>query len=222
MTDTTWFTEARLGLFVHWGLYALPARRGDNTGTSEWVQRHEHTHPDVYARYARWFDPDRYDPAAWAEEAWQAGMRYAVLTTKHHDGFCLWDSALTDFKATNTPAGRDLVRQFTDAFRARGFRIGFYHSLLDWHHPDFPVDGKHPLDADALARTDPRDIAAYAEYLHGQVRELLTGYGRIDVMWFDFSYAHEPGVWGGKGSDDWRSSELLALVKGLQPVVHKD
>ncbi|MFI1962781.1 alpha-L-fucosidase [Streptomyces pathocidini] len=219
MTDTAWFTEARFGLFVHWGLYAIPARRGNNTGTSEWVQRHEHSHTDAYARYLRYFDPDRYDPAAWAEEAWDAGMRYAVLTTKHHDGFCLWDSALTDFKATNTPAGRDLVREFTDAFRSRGFRIGFYHSLIDWHHPEFPVDGKHPMDENEefKAAASGRDITKYADYLHGQVRELLTGYGRVDVMWFDYSYPEQPGAWGGKGAADWRSEELFATVRELQP-----
>ena len=107
-------------------------------------------------------------------------MRYAVLTTKHHEGFCLWDSALTDYKATNTPAGRDLVRPWVDAFRAEGLRVGFYHSLLDWHHPEFPIDGLHPQrdDEQAKAAAKDRDIARYADYLHGQVRELLTGYGR--------------------------------------------
>jgi alpha-L-fucosidase len=144
-------------------------------------------------------------------------MRYVVLTTKHHDGFCLWDSALTDYKATNTPAGRDLVRPFVDAFRAAGMRIGFYHSLIDWHHPQFPVDGIHPMRDDAafIEREKDRDIAVYREYLHGQVRELLTGYGRIDVMWFDFSYTDR--WWGGKGKEDWGSDELMAMVRELQP-----
>lgn len=210
--DTSWFTEARFGFFVHWGLYALPARH-------EWMQKREQTHPDEYARYAEYFDPGRFDPKAWAEEAWNAGMRYTVITTKHHEGFALWDSAVTDFKATNTPAGRDLLREFVDAFRARGFRIGLYHSLIDWHHPDFPVDCVHPMHAneDFKAAEAGRDITKYADFLHAQVRELLTGYGQIDILWFDFSYAGRPGAWGGKGKDDWRSEELLATVRELQP-----
>jgi alpha-L-fucosidase len=210
MMDADWFVEARFGLFVHWGLYAVPARH-------EWVQSRELLTAEHYQRYFETFDPDLYDPAAWAQAAWDAGMRYAVITTKHHDGFCLWDSALTDFKAPNTPAGRDLLRPFVDAFRARGMRIGFYHSLIDWHHPQFPVDGIHPMrdDEDFKARAADRDIAVYREYLHGQVRELLTGYGPVDVMWFDFSYPDR--WWGGKGKDDWGSEELLAMTRQLQP-----
>ena len=122
-------------------------------------------------------------------------MKYAVLTTKHHEGFCLWDSALTDYKAPNTPAGRDLLRPLVDAFRAEGLRIGFYHSLIDWHHPDFPIDGLHPQrdDQAAIDAAQGRDMRRYTEYLHGQVRELLTGYGQIDYLFFDFSYP-DPGL----------------------------
>jgi alpha-L-fucosidase len=208
--DSAWFVHERFGLFVHWGLYAVPARH-------EWVQNRERITEQDYRRYFETFDPDLYEPEAWAREAYDAGMRYAVLTTKHHDGFCLWDSALTDYKAPNTPAGRDLVRPFVDAFRAAGLRIGFYHSLIDWHHPEFPVDGIHPMrdDAEFIEREKDRDIAVYREYLHGQVRELLTGYGRVDVMWFDFSYTDR--WWGGKGKEDWGSEELMAMVRELQP-----
>jgi alpha-L-fucosidase len=211
--DSAWFVHARFGLFVHWGLYALPARH-------EWVKSRERLDDSHYDRYVRRFDPDLYDPAGWAEDAWNAGMRYAVLTTKHHDGFCLWDSALTDYKATNTPAGRDLLREFVDAFRARGLRIGFYHSLIDWHHPDFPVDVFHPRRDDPAAREESkgRDIGRYAEYLHGQVRELLTGYGEIDVLWLDFSYP-ERSYEGlpGKGRREWRAEELVRMARELQP-----
>jgi alpha-L-fucosidase len=208
--DSAWFVDARFGLFIHWGLYSVPARH-------EWVQSREQIPAEDYQRYFDTFDPDLYDPEAWARQAHAAGMRYVVVTTKHHDGFCLWDSALTDFKAPNTPAGRDLLRPFVDAFRAAGLRIGFYHSLIDWHHPQFPVDGIHPMRADAAfkEREKGRDIASYREYLHGQVRELLTGYGEIDVMWFDFSYPDR--WWGGKGKEDWGSEELLAMVRELQP-----
>ena len=210
MRTHEWFTHERFGLFVHWGLYAVPARH-------EWVKSREQIPDQDYQRYFETFDPDLFDPEAWAHEARAAGMRYAVLTTKHHDGFCLWDSALTDYKAPNTPAGRDLVRPFVDAFRAAGLRIGFYHSLIDWHHPQFPVDGIHPQRDDAAfkEREAHRDIAVYREYLHGQVRELLTDYGEVDVMWFDFSYPDR--WWGGKGKDDWGSEALLAMTRELQP-----
>ncbi|GAA4204345.1 alpha-L-fucosidase [Actinocatenispora rupis] len=203
---TRWLVEDRFGLFIHWGIYAAAARH-------EWVKSREKLTDEHYQRYFDHFDPDLYDPAEWADAAWQAGMRYFVITTKHHDGFCLWDSELTDYKATNTPYGRDLLRAMVDAFRARGFKVGFYHSLLDWHHPEFPVDLYHPQRDDGDA--GDRDITKYAEYLHGQVRELLTNYGRIDVMWFDFSY---PGRgMNAKGRDDWQSEKLLAMVRELQP-----
>jgi alpha-L-fucosidase len=210
--DATWWTEARLGLFIHWGLYALPARH-------EWVKNREQLTDERYQRYFDHFDPDLFDPREWARTAEDAGMRYFVITTKHHDGFCLWDSDLTDYKVTNTAWGRDLVGPMVDAFRAEGLRVGFYHSLIDWHHPEFPVDGLHPQrdDEEFKARAAGRDVRRYAEYLHGQVRELLTRYGRIDYLFFDFTYPQR--TWGGKGAGDWRSEELLALVRELQPSV---
>ncbi|MFS0731276.1 alpha-L-fucosidase [Curtobacterium sp. 1P10AnD] len=211
-----WFTHDRFGMFIHWGLYALPARH-------EWVKNHERITDEDYQKYFDHFDPDLFDPTDWARRAREAGMKYAVLTTKHHEGFALWDSQLTDYKATNTRFGRDIVREFVDAFRAEGIRIGFYHSLIDWHHPDFTIDGVHPRRDDSpeeIARLqEGRDMARYREYLHGQVEELLTGYGRIDYLFYDFSYRdndHEDR-WGGKGRDDWGSEELMALTKRLQP-----
>jgi len=214
-----WFVRDRLGLFIHWGLYSLPARRGGN-GLAEWIAHNEQLTETDYRRYVDHFDPDLYDPAAWATLAKAAGMRYAVLTTKHHDGFCLWDSALTDYKAPNTPAGRDLVRPWVDAFRAAGLKVGFYHSLIDWRHPQFPVDGLHPQRDDLAfrAREKGRDMAAYRDYLHGQVRELLTGYGPIDLLWFDFSYPELDWGWSrGKGKNDWDATGLVALARELQP-----
>jgi alpha-L-fucosidase len=206
-----WFIHDRFGLFIHWGIYALPARH-------EWVKSREQLTDEHYKRYFDHFNPDLYDPRAWARTAKQAGMRYAVITTKHHDGFCLWDSQLTDYKATNTPAGRDLIRPWVEAFRAEGLKVGFYHSLIDWHHPEFPVDGLHPQRDDPAFRTQKRDIRVYAEYLHGQVRELLTNYGTIDIMWFDFSYSDRDWGWSkGKGKEDWQSERLVKMVRELQP-----
>ena len=217
MKNTDWFSQARFGLFIHWGLYALPARH-------EWVRNFERITDEAYDRYFRRFDPDRFDPRAWARAAKAAGMRYVVITSKHHEGFCLWDSAFTDYKATNTPAGRDLLREILDAFRAEGIRTGLYYSLLDWHHPDFPIDKLHPLrdlPPDEIARLNAgRDMARYREYMRNQVGELLTKYGPIDILWFDFSYPTKPGdKLPGKGRDDWGSEALLALVRRLAPDV---
>lgn len=206
--DVEWFIHDRFGMFIHWGLYALPARH-------EWVKNREKITNADYQKYFDNFDPDLYDPAAWARAAKDAGMKYFVITTKHHDGFCLWDSKHTDYKATNTPCGRDLIRPMVEAFRAEGLKVGFYHSLIDWHHPDYLVDRLHPMrdDADARAANAGRDIRKYAKYLRSQVRELLTNYGRIDYLFFDFSYPGEDG----KGHEDWQSEKLLAMIRKLQP-----
>jgi alpha-L-fucosidase len=149
-------------------------------------------------------------------------MRYAVLTTKHHEGFCLWDSEVSDYTVAGTPWGKDLVGPFVEACRAEGLGIGFYHSLIDWHHAEFPVDAFHPQrdDLEARAKSAGRDIQVYADYLHAQTRELLTRYGPIDIMWFDFSYPDgkfADGTPAGKGKDQWRSEELMAMVRELQP-----
>lgn len=211
--EHAWFQHDRFGMFIHWGVYACAARH-------EWMKTMEKMPDEEYQRYLDHFDPDLFDPRQWARQARAAGMRYAVITTKHHDGFCLWDSAHTDYKAPNTPAGRDLLREWVDAFRAEGLRIGFYYSLLDWHHPDFTIDKHHPQrdDTDARADQDHKDMARYRQYMRDQVRELLSDYGPVDLMWFDFSYPGEDG----KGHEDWGSEELIRLVRELQPQVLVD
>jgi len=211
--DMDWFVQSRFGMFIHWGTYALAARH-------EWVKNREEIPDEVYRKYFDHFDPDLSDPAAWARAAREAGMKYFVITTKHHEGFCLWDSDYTDYKAPNTPCGKDLLRPLVEAFRAEGLRVGFYYSLIDWHHPDFPIDGIHSRrnHPDALELNKSRDVRKYAEYMRNQVRELLTKFGNIDIMWFDFSYpANEYRGMRGKGRDDWQSEALLAMVRELQP-----
>ena len=136
--DTKWFIRDRFGMFIHWGLYALPARH-------EWVMQKEEIPKTVYEKYMDYFDPDLYDPELWAEAASGAGMKYFVVTSKHHEGFSLWDSKLSNYKATNSPAKRDLLTPTIEAFRTQGLRIGLYHSLIDWHHPDFVIDDVHSL-----------------------------------------------------------------------------
>jgi alpha-L-fucosidase len=211
--DTSWFMHDRFGLFIHFGLYSLAARH-------EWVKYNEAIPDSVYQSYFAEFNPDLYDPRSWAAAARQAGMKYVVLTTKHHEGFCLWDSKYTDYKITNTPYGKDALHPYVDAFRAEGLKVGFYHSLIDWHHPQFPIDGQHPMrdDPNAIALNQGRDMSQYTEYLHNQVRELMTDFGKIDVLWFDFSYPDFTyrGL-PGKGKDQWQSEKLLKMVRELQP-----
>jgi alpha-L-fucosidase len=203
-----WWTEARFGMFIHWGLYALPARH-------EWVRSREKISDEDYARYFAHFDPDLYDPREWARAARQAGMKYFVVTTKHHEGFCLWDSKLTDYKATRTPYGKDLIRPLVEAMRAEGLRVGFYHSLLDWHHPEYTIDAFHPMRDDKafVEKARTRDMAKYADYLYAQVKELMTDFGRIDTLFMDYSF---PGP-AGKGRNDWKSERLLRMIRELQP-----
>ncbi|MDR2815243.1 MAG: alpha-L-fucosidase [Proteiniphilum sp.] len=205
-----WWTNDRFGMFIHWGIYALPARH-------EWVKQTERISDEDYQKYFDHFNPDLYNPQEWAAKAKKAGMKYVVLTSKHHEGFCLWDSKHTDFKVTNTPYGKDLIKPFVDAFRAEGIRIGFYYSLIDWHHPHFTYDRIHPngpTNAEERKKAnESRDMNIYRQYLKDQLTELLTQFGRIDELFLDFSYPGE----NGKGYEDWKSEELLALVHQLQP-----
>ncbi len=156
-----WFLDARFGMFIHWGIYAIPAR-------GEWVRNQESISDEAYQPYFDTFDPIHYDPAIWARAARQAGMKYAVMTTKHHDGFCLFDSQHTDYKATNTPAKRDLTREYVDAFRAEGLKVGFYYSVIDWHHPDYPIAGDrfHPMRNHPDYKDHAGNMSRYADYLH--------------------------------------------------------
>ena len=210
-----WWTDARFGLFIHFGLYALPARH-------EWMKNHERLTNEQYQKYFDHFNPDLFNPREWARMAKAAGMKYAVITSKHHEGFCLWDSKYTDYKVTNTPFGRDLLKEFVEAFRAEGLKVGFYYSLLDWHHPDYTIDVMHPLrpanEADYDRLNAGKDMNRYRQYMKDQVRELLTNYGEISIMWFDFSF---PGKHG-KGRDDWDSVGLLKLARSLQPNIIVD
>ena len=214
--NTEWFKKDRFGMFIHWGLYAMPAR-------NEWIKNMECITDEKYDKYFKYFDPDLYDAKEWARQAKAAGMKYAVMTTKHHEGFCMFDTKYTDYKCTNTPAGRDLIREYVDAFRAEGIKIGFYYSLIDWHHPDFTIDAIHPrrYDKDAKEQNEGRDMKRYAQYMRDQVTELLTNYGKIDILWFDFSYTNKdpkvPEWMEGKGRNDWESEKLIALARELQP-----
>ncbi len=206
-----WYKEARFGMFIHWGLYAIPAR-------GEWVRSVEEMPEEEYRPFFEEFDPKDFDPRAWARAAKNAGMKYAVMTAKHHDGFCLFDSALTDWKSTNTPCGKDLVREYLDAFRAEGLKVGLYYSLLDWHHPDYPHyrDANHPMRNHPECSNENRVFSRYVEYMHGQVRELCSNYGKLDILWFDFSYKNNYYDMTG---ETWEATKLVRMVRELQPDV---
>ncbi len=213
-----WWTDGRFGMFIHWGLYSVAARH-------EWVKNKERITNEQYQKYFDTFDPDHFEPKVWAKYAKAAGMKYAVLTTKHHEGFCLFDSKFTGYKSTNTKAKRDLVKEFVTAFRAEGIKIGFYYSLIDWHHKDFTIDIYHPQrpinieDSAAYNLLNQgRNMANYRTYLFNQVTELLSNYGKIDILWLDFSY---PGKYG-KGKADWGSEKLLQQIRKLQPGIIVD
>ena len=225
--DTLWFEKDRFGMFIHFGLYSAAARH-------EWIKTKETISDENYDRYFRHFDPDLFDAKEWAKKAKAAGMKYAVLTTKHHEGFCLFDSQYTDYKSTNTPAKKDFVREFVDAFREEGLKVGFYYSLIDWHHPDYPIDIFHSRreDPDGEDQNKTRDMARYREYLHNQVRELMTNYGKIDILWFDFTYPSMDSIrneynqfaiktykewmpW--TTAESWDAENLIKMIRSYQP-----
>ena len=212
----SWWQHDRFGMFIHFGLYAVPARH-------EWVKSREGIKDADYDRYLPRFNPDLYDAREWARTAKAAGMKYAVLTTKHHEGFCMWDTDTTDYKITKTPFGRDLVREYVDAFRAEGLRVGFYFSIIDWRHPDFTIDRTHPLfkhlppgkdlAAQVAKANEGRDMARYRKYMFSQIEELLTRYGKIDIIWFDYVCKADFG----KSWRDYDSVEVIKLARRLQP-----
>lgn len=212
--DPSWFIHDRFGLFIHFGLFSIGARH-------EWFMTTEEIAPETCREtYFDQFNPNLFDAAVWAQTAKDCGVQYIVFTTKHHEGFALWDSEWTDYKVTNTPFKRDLLAELLPAFRDVGIKIGLYHSLIDWYHPHFTIDGLHPQRSDLAAResNSQRDMLIYQDFIAGQVTELLTQYGRIDYMWFDFPYSHRDWGWSkGKGAEDWDSSRLEKICRTLQP-----
>jgi len=207
-----WWTEARFGMFIHWGLYALPARH-------EWVMSKEQISKKDYEKYVAYFNPDLYNPKEWARLAKNAGMKYVVFTAKHHDGFSMYDTKYSDYKVTNAPIGRDLLKELVNAFRAEDIRIGLYYSLIDWHHPDFLVNEHiHPErnNQQEIENDKNRDKKKFQKFLMDQITELLTNYGKIDVLFADFSYPHKKN---GKGKSYWNSEALYKQIRKLQPQI---
>lgn len=208
MKRTQWFRDARFGMFIHFGAYAIPAR-------GEWVKSNEKLTTEQYQKYVEAFNPYAFDAKEWARIAKKAGMKYAVLTAKHHDGFCLFDSKLTDYKISTYFNGRDLVREFLDAFRAEGLKVGLYYSLIDWHHNDYPNVGNHPQRNDQEYSKKKFNWDNYLKYMHGQVEELSKNYGKIDIMWFDYSFNDYSG-------EKWKAKELVEMLHKNQPGIILD
>ena len=188
-----WWHEAKFGMFIHWGLYSI-------VGQHEWAMEVEGIPISQYELLAKHFDPKPQAAQEWARLARRAGQKYMVMTTKHHEGFCNFDSKLTDYCATRQGPGRDLVREFVDAARAEGLRVGFYYSLMDWHHPD-----------GAICKTDEAARKRFVEYTHGLVRELMTNYGKIDVLWYDVDWPLT--------AQQWESERMNEMVFELQPEI---
>lgn len=211
-TDTTWFRECRFGLFIHFGLYSVAARH-------EWVQTLEEISTKEYQKYFEHFNPDLLNAKEWAKQVKETGCKYVIITAKHHDGFCLWKTATTEYNVTNTAYRKDLLEELITAFREEGLKIGIYYSLLDWYQPDFLVDGYHPMrnNQEYLA-THQGNMESYRTIMFAQVKELLTNYGEINYLWFDFSYKNRN--WGssvGKGAQDWGSEALEEMIRTIQP-----
>ena len=204
-----WWREARFGMFIHWGLYAVPAGEWEDKGTghAEWIRTTAQIPLATYDRFVDEFNPVNFDADAWCEMASDAGMGYVVITSKHHDGFCLFESEHTDFDIMSTPFKRDIMKELAEAAPRHDVRMSWYHSIMDWHHPDYLPRRGWEKDRS----TDGADMQRFRKYLHGQVTELLTNYGPIGIMWFD-------GEW----ESTWRGEygrELYEHCMALQPEV---
>jgi alpha-L-fucosidase len=186
-----WWHDARFGMFIHWGLYSVAGRH-------EWLMENEAIPVAEYEQLAKRFTPQPNAARAWAKLARQAGQKYMVMTTKHHEGFCLFDSKLTNYSAPKQACGRDLVKEYVEAARAEGLRVGFYYSLMDWHHPD-----------GARCAEDEGARRRFVDYIHGQVRELCTNYGKLDILWYDVNWPLKP--------EGWEAAKMNAMVRQLQP-----
>jgi alpha-L-fucosidase len=202
-----WWREARFGLFLHWGLFSLPAGAWEeSTSHAEWIMTTAQIPVERYELFREQFNPVQFDPDAWAKMAADAGMKYVVITAKHHDGFALFDSKTSDYDVMATPYERDLLRALAAAVRRHGMVMCFYHSIMDWHHPDYlPRRNWESRSAEGA------DFQRYRKYLNAQVTELLTNYGPIGVMWFD-------GEWESTWNNEY-GKELYALCRKLQPNV---
>lgn len=200
-----WWRDARFGMFIHWGLYAIPAGEwGTDTSHGEWIMNTAHIPVEEYEKFVGRFNPQKFDADAWVKAAKAAGMKYIVITSKHHDGFNLFDSSQTDYDVMSTPFKRDIMKEIAEACRRNDVKICWYHSIMDWHHPDYT-----PRREWEKRPADKADFDRYVAYLKGELKDLLTNYGPIGLLWFD-------GQWEGTWTHE-RGNDLYAYVRSLQP-----
>jgi alpha-L-fucosidase len=196
-----WFENAKFGLFIHWGVYTV-------LGDGEWVMNEQRIPVKDYEKLPTFFNPTGFDPKAWVQLAKAAGMKYITITSKHHDGFAMWDSKVSDYNIVKrTPYGKDVLKLLAEECRKEGIKLFFYHSQLDWHHPDYFPRGR--TGQDYTGRPENGDWYKYLDYMDAQLTELLTNYGDVAGIWFD-------GMWDKKDAD-WRLEKTYKLIHHLQP-----
>jgi alpha-L-fucosidase len=201
LKNREWFQNAKFGLFIHWGVYSV-------LGDGEWVMNNEQIPIKAYEKVPTFFNPTQFDPHAWVQMAKDAGMKYITITSKHHDGFAMWDSKVSDYNIVKrTPYGKDVLKMLADECRKEGIKLFFYHSQLDWHHPDYFPRGR--TGGDWTGRPQDGDWNKYLDYMNAQLTELLTNYGDIGGIWFD-------GMWDKKDAD-WQLEKTYKLIHQLQP-----
>ncbi len=203
-----WWREAKFGMFIHWGIYSIPAGEWKGKripGIGEWIMHRAQIPVEEYEQLAKQFNPTKFDAKEWVRIAKSAGMKYIVITSKHHDGFCMFDSKLTTYDIVDaTPFKRDVLKELADECHNQGIKICWYHSILDWHHPDYLPRRKWDKRP-----TEGANFERYLSYMKGQLRELLTNYGEIGVLWFDGGWEHS--------AEELHSEEIVAMVRKLQP-----
>lgn len=220
-----WFQDAKFGLFIHWGIYAVPGGewKGNTTrSVGEWLMNTEKIQIPEYEKIAAQFNPTEFDPAEWVRLAKQAGMKYITITSKHHDGFAMWDSKVSDWDIVDrTPYKKDVLKMLADECQKQGIKLFFYHSHLDWHHPDYFPRGR---TGQYSGRPDSGDFNKYLDYMDAQLAELLSGrYGKLGGIWFDGWWDQQIKDQTKNGGDpkktfvDWRLEKTYSLIHKLQP-----
>lgn len=203
-----WFREARFGMFIHWGLYAIPAGEWNGeTGYGEWIRESAHIPLEQYDKFVDQFNPVRFNADEWVKMAKDAGMKYIVITSKHHDGFGLFNSRHTSFDVMSTPFKRDILKELSLACKKEGITLCFYHSIMDWHHPDYLPRRTW----ETTRSTEGADFDDYVSYMKGQLKELLTRYGKLGILWFD-------GEWESTWTEE-RGKDLYQYVRSFQPEI---
>ena len=201
MKNREWFQDAKFGLFIHWGVYSV-------LGDGEWVMNNKEIPIATYEKLPAFFNPTEFDPAGWVQMAKEAGMKYITITSKHHDGFAMFDSKVSDYNIVKeTPCGKDVLKMLADECKKQGIKLFFYHSQLDWHHPDYFPRGF--TGGNWTGREEKGDMNKYLDYMDAQLTELLTNYGEVGGIWFD-------GMWDKKDAE-WRLNKTYSLIHQLQP-----